>query len=111
LHRRAAGGSIEYFSILQDWRASMKRMTVRLALAAGMLALGWAAGRAQPAQPDFEIVVDAPGGATSITCVRGCGLAWVERGVNPNTLPMTTFSYNCTAARCSSAKVGGWIKQ
>jgi hypothetical protein len=88
----------------------MKRMTGRLALAAGLLSLGWAAGRAQPAQPDFEIVVDAPAGATNITCVRGCALAWVERGVNPNATPMPTFSYNCNAARCSSFKVGGWIK-
>ncbi len=89
----------------------MKRMTVRLALAAGLLSLGWAAGRAQPAQPDFEIRVDAPGGWTTITCVRGCALAWVERGVTPNTLPTPTFSYDCTTARCSSYRVGGWIKR
>lgn len=89
----------------------MKRMTVRLALAAGLLSLGWAAGKAQPAQPDFEIVVDAPGGATNITCVRGCTLAWVERGVNPSATPMSTFSYECTGGRCSSAKVGGWIRR
>lgn len=89
----------------------MKRISVRLALAAGLLSLGWAAGRAQPAQPDFEIVVDAPRGATSITCVRGCELAWVERGLNPNSMPMSTFSYECSGVRCSSAKVGGWIKR
>ena len=61
----------------------MRHIAVRLALAAGLLSLGWAAGRAQPAQPDFEIVVDAPQGATSITCVRGCTLAGVA-GVNPS---------------------------
>lgn len=88
----------------------MKRITVRLALAAGLLSLGWAAGRAQPAPPDFEIVVDAPQGATSITCVRGCALAWVERGVTPSAMPAPTFHYECGGGRCSSRKVGGWIK-
>jgi hypothetical protein len=89
----------------------MKRIAVRLALAAGLLLLGWTAGRAQPAQPDFEILVDAPTGATSITCVRGCELAWVQRGVIPTSLPMPTFHYECSGGRCSSGKVGGWIRR
>src|SRR5213592_2352183 len=33
-------------------------------------------------EPDFELVVDAPAGPTTITCVRGCRLMWVERGIN-----------------------------
>jgi len=53
-----------------------------------------------------------PVGATTITCVKGCTLAWVERGVNPNSQPLLTFSYRRTGPtveRCSSGKVGGWI--
>ena len=79
-----------------------------------MLLVGWAAGRAQgPGEPAFEIRVNAPGGETTIECVRGCTLAWVQRGVNPNALPQSTFTYSCTGAaappRCSSGRVGGWI--
>jgi hypothetical protein len=89
----------------------MKRIVVRLGLAGGLLLLGWTAGRAQHAQPDFEILVDAPAGATNITCVRGCELAWVQRGVIPTSLPMPTFHYECSGGRCSSGKVGGWIRR
>jgi hypothetical protein len=86
----------------------MKRIAVRLGLAAGLLLLGWAAGQAQSAQPDFEIIVDAPQGATNVTCVRGCALAWVERGTST---PMPKFRYECTGARCTSGRVGGWIRR
>ena len=83
----------------------------RLMFVLALIALGWFAAKAQggPTSPDFEIRVDAPGGSTTVTCVRGCNLAWVERGVNPNAIPQQTFEYSCTAARCSSARVGGWI--
>lgn len=90
----------------------MNRTVVRIVIAAGLLGLGWAAGRAQTSQPDFELVVDAPPGETSVTCVRGCEMAWVERGVNPAAKPMLTFKYNCFGTeRCSSHKIGGWIKR
>lgn len=88
----------------------MRRMLTRLAIAAALVALGWSAGRAQSTGPAFEIVVTAPGGNTTIECRRGCALAWVERGVNSNSKPMQTFTYGCTAATCSSGRVGGWIK-
>jgi hypothetical protein len=47
-------------------------------IAAAMLLTGWAVGRAQvqTPQPEFEIRVNAPGGSTTIECVRGCSLAW-----------------------------------
>jgi hypothetical protein len=79
------------------------------ALAVILVALGWAAGSAQTSMPDFELIVDAPGGETNVRCVRGCKLAWVERGVNPRATPIDTFTYRCTADRCSSARVGGWL--
>ncbi len=90
----------------------MIRASVRLAAVAAFLCLGWVAGRAQSSQPTFEIVVDAPAGETTIRCVRGCGLSWVERGVSPNAQAVPTFTFTCNApsGRCSSHRVGGWLK-
>jgi len=85
------------------------RMSLKVTVALALLGTGWVAAKAQSAAPTFELVVDAPGGPTSITCVRGCTLAWVERGVNPDAEPVARFDYLCTAPRCSSGKVGGWI--
>jgi hypothetical protein len=94
------------------WRSPVNRTTVRIAMAAWLIGLGWAAGRAQTTQPDFELVVDAPVGATSVECVRGCDLAFVERGLNPNSKAMPTFKFNCKGVeRCSSYKIGGWIRR
>ena len=91
----------------------MIRASFLIAIAALLVGLGWTAAKAQTYDPNFEIVVNAPVGETSIQCVRGCNLAWVERGLNPNSQPMPTFTFKCTGsaadARCSSAKVGGWI--
>lgn len=90
----------------------MVRASLGIAIAAILVVTGWVAGRAQPAEPDFEIVVNAPEGETTITCVRGCNLAFVERGVNPRSNPMATFRFECRRmadSRCSSMKVGGWM--
>jgi hypothetical protein len=92
----------------------MSRRTIRLAIAAGLIGLGWAAGKAQTAQPDFELIVDASASETTVTCVRGCELAWVERGVNPAATPIPTFTFKCSNSlgpRCSSGKIGGWVKR
>ena len=86
----------------------MRRMLTRLVIAAALAASGWVAGRAQTTAPTFELVVTAPGGNTTIECRRGCELAWVERGVGAK--PMQSFTYGCSAATCSSGRVGGWIK-
>jgi hypothetical protein len=91
----------------------MIRTSLLIPIAAALVGLGWTAAKAQSSEPNFEIVVNAPAGETSIQCVRGCNLAWVERGLNPNNQPIPTFTFKCTShaadARCSSAKVGGWI--
>jgi hypothetical protein len=93
--------------------AAISYRTVRsVGVAALLMILGWAAGRAQMSQPAFEIVVDSPAGETNIQCVRGCTLAWVERGLNPNSAPEPKFTYSCRGAsvtRCSSSRVGGWL--
>lgn len=91
----------------------MARVILRTMIVLAAIGLGWAVGQAQTSEPEFEIVVDAPVGSTTITCVKGCKLAWVERGVNPNDTPMTTFRYECEGGtvRCSSGKVGGWASR
>jgi hypothetical protein len=88
------------------------RIVLHAAVAVGLLGLGWAVAMAQTPGPDFELVVNAPAGPTSITCVRGCTLMWVERGINPNARRLRSFEFECTGDadhRCSSARVGGWI--
>ena len=90
----------------------MRRVLCRTLMALALVALGWAAGTAQTAQPDFELIVDAPVGETTVECVRGCEMAWVERGINPAAERMPTFKYGCTGVqRCSSRKIGGWLKR
>lgn len=90
----------------------MVRAALLIAIAAALVGTGWMVGQAQSAEPDFQIVVNAPEGETTITCVRGCHLAFVERGVNPNSKPLPTFRFRCSRtadSRCSSMKVGGWM--
>jgi hypothetical protein len=88
-------------------------------VAVAFTALGWTLGRAQALQPDFELVITAPGGPTNTTlegmtkveCVRGCELRWVERGLpSSNSALSSTFSFGCGAKWCSSGRIGGWIK-
>ena len=88
---------------------TMARTIVQIVVAVVLVFLGWAIGRAQTSAPAFEFVVDAPGGETRIKCIRGCELAWVERGLNPNAIPTPSFKYQCTDSRCSSGRVGGWL--
>lgn len=89
----------------------MKRVAVRVAAIVALVGLGWAAGRAQTSKPEFEIRVDALEGAVKVTCVRGCRLAWTERGVTPNAARLQTFDFGCkgSGGRCSSGTIGGWV--
>jgi len=86
------------------------RVILRLVIACALVGMGWAMAKAQAhaTPPVFEFQVDAPGGETTVRCLRGCALMWVERGINPNSRPTSEFSFNCTAARCASGRVGGW---
>ncbi len=91
----------------------MNRHALRIAVAAGLLALGWAAGRAQTSAPDFELIINSPAGEATVECVRGCELAWTERGVNPRASRMATFTFECNGPaqpRCASGRIGGWVK-
>lgn len=92
----------------------MARLFVRALVVVALVSAGWVAGRAQKAGSwDFEISVNAPAGDTTVTCVRGCSLAWVERSVSgdPTLSGSETFRYGCRSAtgRCQSGRVGGWI--
>src|SRR5258708_35837063 len=92
----------------------MIRNTFRIAMAAALIGLGWAAGKAQTSQPDFELIVDAPPGQTNVTCARGCEMAWVERGVNPQAKPVPTFTFSCgggAGARCPSSWIDGGVPE
>ena len=61
----------------------MRRSLHMLIFVGAALLFGWVAGRAQTSTPDFEFIVNAPGGKTSVECVRGCDLKWVERVTSP----------------------------
>ncbi len=90
----------------------MRTMLLGALVALASLGTGWAVAKAQMPEPNFELLVEAPAGATTITCLRGCRLMWIERGINPNAGTMRTFEFSCQGGgvqRCSSAKVGGWI--
>jgi hypothetical protein len=92
----------------------MSRIVVRVVLAALLVVSGWTLGRAQTPAPDFEIIVNAPVGETTVTCKRGCNLAWVERGLPSETAKKAEFRFRCGGGgveRCSSATVGGWIEK
>lgn len=86
------------------------KIAIRIAVAACLVLSGWAFAKAQPSQPDFEIVVTSPGGETTVECRRGCKLKWFERGPNPNAATMRTFQFRCTADRCGSGAIGGWLE-
>ena len=95
----------------------MPRMALGLTLAAVLVMAGWMAGRAQTTAPDFVLVVETKQGdptetTTTIRCVEGCGLTWIERGLNPNSSVMPQFSFRCAPPQtCTSARVGGWIQR
>ena len=106
------------YLVVEAWNETegqMFRTSLRIAIAATLVGMGWMAAQAQKSQPDFEIVVDAPEGYTAIHCVRGCELAYFEGGLlNPHNAPIPTFKFQCRVTpdlRCSSRKVGGWIKR
>ena len=95
----------------------MWRITIRVLFAVALLGIGWGIGRAQQLLADFELVIDAPEGETTVTCVRGCqGLAWIERTVPGSASPSneTVFTYRCSNsqnARCGSGRIGGWLRR
>jgi hypothetical protein len=92
-------------------------MIRRILVALALVGLGWAAATAQaPQTPDFELSVTTKSdGQTTIACVRGCGLQWIERIVPDRAGAKPSFSYGCYNAwdkypqGCPSGRLGGWI--
>lgn len=88
----------------------MRRTTLRIAIAAGLLGLGWVAGQAaQTSTADFELEVSSPNGSTTITCRRGCGLQFIR--YTPNKAEaQPSFTYDCQSpnGRCGGV-VQGWL--
>jgi len=87
----------------------MARKTFIAAVAFALVLFGWVAGRSQTSGPDFELIVNAPAGETTVECVRGCDLLWVERGIPASAMRDKKFVYSCGAIRCGSGRIGGWI--
>lgn len=88
----------------------MRRMLLQIVAAVGFVALGWTAGRAaQASQADFELHVSSPGGETTITCLRGCGLQFI-RSTPDKEAAQPSFTYTCGSptGRCGGA-VQGWV--
>ena len=48
----------------------MRSTAIRIAIALGLIVVGWAAGRAQTSAPDFELVVNSPKGEVTVQCVQ-----------------------------------------
>ena len=88
----------------------MRRTTWTCVLALVAVLIGWIAGHAQAGNPDFELIVNAPRGDTSIQCVRGCDLKFIER-LNANSEAIPTFTFSCGASQCSSGRIGGWLRR
>jgi len=88
----------------------MNRIPARVAVALALLGFGWSMGRAQSSQPDFELMVEAPGGATTVQCVKGCDLLF---HMDVGNVPSPTFSFNCSGGTswCYSQTINGYLKR
>jgi hypothetical protein len=90
--------------------------TLRILFISALLLAGWTAGRAQTNSADFEFIVTTTasetGMKTSVECVRGCKLSWVQRGVNPRAAQLSNFDFSCSGTKkCPSGIIGGWVQK
>jgi hypothetical protein len=88
-------------------------MTRRTILAVGaflLVAFGWAVGRAQTPAPEFTLAIEAPGGRTTVKCVRGCTLQGGQDEGNPSNRPTPKYWFECSGVTQCSATVNGWLK-
>jgi hypothetical protein len=84
----------------------MKQTMRHAVIVAALVALGWAAGRAQTTRGDFELRINAPSGATSVECVRGCRLIGARDIENPSARQMQTYEFSCSGQQCRASVVG-----
>jgi hypothetical protein len=89
----------------------MKRVALRVVIAAALVGTGWTAAKASQSQPpqvpDFEIRVTSANSHTRIECLRGCRLQWVEREVPDRQIGQPSFEWGPIGA--PSGRLGGWI--
>jgi hypothetical protein len=80
-----------------------------------LIALGWVASEAQSQRvPDFELSVITKDGKTTVECLRGCGLQWVEWVIPDPAGAQKTVSFGPCGSRsdgCPSGRLGGWISK
>jgi len=93
----------------------MVRTALRIVMITALVGIGWMAAKAQTSEPDFEFIVNAPTGKTTIECVRGCELAGCKRasvqtrsrcrpsGLNAVAVPQAAVQPNRAAHRSRSA--------
>jgi hypothetical protein len=86
-------------------------MIRRTIVALALVGLGWAAAMAQaPATPDFEFTIITKAGETTVECVRGCGLQWIEWVRPDRSEAKRSVTYGCQGrSPCPSGRLGGWI--
>ena len=93
------------------------RNVIRILAVPVLLASGWMAGRAETSAPEFTLAVDAPMGATSVVCVKGCILqATPDLGVGKASSELGYACHsNAPAASMSApgqrcrAEINGWL--
>ena len=72
----------------------MKLTVLRVAVALGLVIVGWSVGKAQTTVADFEIAIDAPRGDLKLMCQKGCD--WVKDVATP----LSTITLQCETERC-----------
>jgi hypothetical protein len=88
----------------------MRQQSLCAVIGIALIGFGWPVGRAQNAQPDFEILVTASGSSASVQCVRGCRLA--TSGLpKPVGSTVVTLTCNETAGKCGEMRLSGWIER
>jgi hypothetical protein len=89
----------------------MARKIVLASIALLLFGAGWIVGLAQTGQPDFELVVKAPAGETTIEC-RGCKALMFSRTEKISDSEPQPFQFKCSGpqvTRCSSGIVQGYL--
>jgi len=76
-----------------------------------LVAIAWAAGRAQASRADFEIMVWSSPDGTSVSCIRGCDLTRqvsTPEGIKTVVFPKIEFSCGGRTVPCGS-KIEGLV--
>ena len=72
----------------------MRLTVLRVAVALGLVIVGWSVGKAQTTVADFEIAIDAPRGDLKLMCQKGCD--WAKDGATQ----LSTITFQCQTERC-----------